>query len=84
MLLIPRCGRQVGRVFLEDDFIFQRNLVVSLPLRSQELSLGYMAREECLLPTRVFLGQRSLLSSVYVSISQINGLILKYALIKPL
>lgn len=72
-----------GQVFLEDDFIFQRKLVVSLSLSSQELSLGYMAREGCLLPTRVFLGQRSLLSSVYVSISQTTGLILKYALIKP-
>lgn len=73
-----------GQVFLEDGFIFHGPLGGSSALSSQELSLGYMIREGGLLPTRVFLGQKSLLSSVYVSVSQTTGLILKFAPIKPL
>jgi hypothetical protein len=44
------------------------HVVPPLPLSSQELSPGYVAGEGCLFFTGVLLDQRSLLSSIYVSI----------------
>lgn len=64
LLLALRCGRQMVR-FPQRMSAFHGRPGGSSAPSSQKLSPGYVAGEGCLLPTSIFLGQRSLLSSVY-------------------